>query len=185
MAAAFDLFYRQGYRATGVNQVIAASGVAKASFYDHFPAKHDLLHAYISEAARREIDDIRAGIATLTSPRDRFLGLLRLLPGWLEESDYRGCPFQNIAAEVPLEDERVREVVRRHHENLRELLREQARELLDDEPGLALRLDAGELADTCLVLAEGAIVLAVAYRDPWPVHAAVASLERCLTEAGG
>ena len=47
LAVASELFYRQGYRATGINEVIARSGVAKATFYNHFPSKEDLCLAYL------------------------------------------------------------------------------------------------------------------------------------------
>mgnify|MGYP003502214566 CR=1 FL=1 len=36
---AFRLFYAKGLRAVGVDTIIAESGVAKATFYRHFPAK--------------------------------------------------------------------------------------------------------------------------------------------------
>ena len=39
---ALELFYRQGYLATGINQVIAESGVSKNTFYYYFPSKDDL-----------------------------------------------------------------------------------------------------------------------------------------------
>lgn len=32
----FELFAKQGYNSTGINQIIADAGVAKASFYLHF-----------------------------------------------------------------------------------------------------------------------------------------------------
>ena len=37
-----DLFYKQGYRATVVNQIIEEAGVSKPTFYSHFPSKEDL-----------------------------------------------------------------------------------------------------------------------------------------------
>jgi AcrR family transcriptional regulator len=45
--AAFRLFYARGIRAVGVDTIIAESGVAKATFYKHFPAKDDLVVAYL------------------------------------------------------------------------------------------------------------------------------------------
>lgn len=178
LATASELFYRQGYRATGVNQVIAESGVAKASFYGHFPSKDDLLVAYLRETAERDLAELRDAAAGTTA-RERFFGPLRMLVPWFEASDYRGCPFQNIAAEAPPSDERVRAVVKAHRQNVRALLRGLAADLIDEEPGSAAP-DPAELADTYLLLLEGAIALAVAYRDAWPVEQAIATLEACV-----
>jgi AcrR family transcriptional regulator len=44
---ALRLFYEQGYLATGINQIIAESQVAKATFYSHFPSKENLCIAYL------------------------------------------------------------------------------------------------------------------------------------------
>ena len=41
------LFYARGLRAVGVDTIIAESGVAKATFYKYFPAKDDLIAAYL------------------------------------------------------------------------------------------------------------------------------------------
>ena len=46
---AFALFYARGIRAVGVDLIIAESGVAKATFYKHFPAKDDLVVAYLDK----------------------------------------------------------------------------------------------------------------------------------------
>ncbi|MEO8229413.1 MAG: helix-turn-helix domain-containing protein, partial [Chloroflexota bacterium] len=42
LAAASELFYERGIQATGVDAIIKAAGVAKATFYRHFPSKDDL-----------------------------------------------------------------------------------------------------------------------------------------------
>ena len=52
---AFRLFYAKGIRAVGVDLIIAESGVAKATFYKHFPAKDDLVVAYLDKG-RRHLD---------------------------------------------------------------------------------------------------------------------------------
>ena len=44
---AHALFYRDGIRATGIDRVIAESGVTKVTFYRHFPSKNDLICAYL------------------------------------------------------------------------------------------------------------------------------------------
>ena len=40
---ALDLFARQGYDATSVNQLIECAGISKGAFYHHFSSKEDVL----------------------------------------------------------------------------------------------------------------------------------------------
>jgi AcrR family transcriptional regulator len=47
LEAAASLFYTQGYRVVGVDKIIADSGMAKMTFYKHFPSKDDLIAAYL------------------------------------------------------------------------------------------------------------------------------------------
>ena len=176
---ASELFYRQGYRATGINQIIAESGVAKASFYDHFPSKEDLLYVYACKTSDFEMSEVRSEIMAYKTARERFFGPLHILTPWFESSDYRGCPFQLLVGEAPPEATRVREVTRAHREKTRNLFQELIRDLLIEEPSRG-PLDVDGLADMYVVLFEGAIATAVAYRDPWPVERAVQALEVLL-----
>ena len=49
LSTAFRLFYAHGLRAAGIDTIIAESGVAKATFYKYFPAKDDLILAYLEK----------------------------------------------------------------------------------------------------------------------------------------
>ena len=49
LETAFRLFYARGIRAVGVDLIIAESGVAKATFYKHFPSKDELVLAYLDK----------------------------------------------------------------------------------------------------------------------------------------
>ena len=44
---ASDLFYKQGYNSTGINQIIAEADIVIGSLYNHFSSKNDLLQAYL------------------------------------------------------------------------------------------------------------------------------------------
>ncbi len=188
LQTAFELFYQQGYRATGVNQIIAQAQVAKASFYDHFPTKDELLCEYVAQMSARELAELRAAVDALPTPRERYFGVLRSLKPWFRSSDYRGCPFQNVIAELGPQptggapDQRVRQVVKQHREQIRAYLRDLTEGLLATEPALR-KLDLEELTDLYLLLFEGAIVLAVVYRQSWPVDRAEALLAARLASA--
>jgi AcrR family transcriptional regulator len=77
IATAYELFMRRGIRGVGVDKIIALSGVAKASFYRHFPSKDDLVLAVL---ARREQDWTKGLVETGarqrgTTPQGRLLAI--------------------------------------------------------------------------------------------------------------
>jgi AcrR family transcriptional regulator len=118
---ATSLFYAEGVHAVGIDRIIAEARVAKATFYNHFPSKDELVRAYIAEQDRLG----RAAIARLPegSPREMVLaifdgiGQAALLPG------YRGCPFINAAAEYPDPTNPVRQAIDEHRRWFRDVLR--------------------------------------------------------------
>jgi AcrR family transcriptional regulator len=101
LETAFRLFYARGIRAVGVDLIIAESGVAKATFYKHFPAKDDLVVAYLDR-----VDGIwsaqlhQAADAAGPDPADRLVGLFDALGSACRRDGYRGCAFLNAAAEA-------------------------------------------------------------------------------------
>ena len=52
LAAANDLFYREGVHTVGIDRVIEQAGVAKASLYNTFGSKDELIRAYLEAPAR-------------------------------------------------------------------------------------------------------------------------------------
>ena len=97
---AFRLFYARGIRAVGVDLIIAESGVAKATFYKHFPAKDDLVVAYLDK-----VDVIWTGQLTSAAeaagpaPAEQLVGMFDALASACRREGYRGCAFINAAAE--------------------------------------------------------------------------------------
>jgi AcrR family transcriptional regulator len=99
--SAFRLFYARGLRAVGVDTIIAESGVAKATFYRHFPAKDDLILAYLDKVDRAWTAQLeRAAHAAGPDPGDQLVGLFDALTNACRRPGYRGCAFINVAAET-------------------------------------------------------------------------------------
>jgi AcrR family transcriptional regulator len=97
---AFRLFYAHGIRAVGVDRIIAESGVAKATFYKHFPAKDDLVVAYLDTVDgiwSQQLHD--AAEAAGPAPAERLVGMFDALGSACRRDGYRGCAFINAAAE--------------------------------------------------------------------------------------
>lgn len=97
---AFRLFYARGIRAVGVDLIIAESGVAKATFYKHFPAKDDLVLAYLEKVDGVWSSQLHeAAEAAGARPEHQLVGLFDALSSACRRDGYRGCAFLNAAAE--------------------------------------------------------------------------------------
>ena len=109
---AFRLFYARGLRAVGVDLLIAESGVAKATFYKHFPGKDDLVLAYLDRVDEVWSGQLHAAAeAAGPEPREQLVGLFDALGSACRRDGYRGCGFLNAAAEsvpgTPVHDRTV------------------------------------------------------------------------------
>src|ERR1700749_4354437 len=89
LAAAEELFYEEGFNTVGIERVIERAGVAKASLYDCFGSKDELIRAYL--LARKEAREARieAGLERFQTPRARLLGMFDLLGEVTLQPNYR------------------------------------------------------------------------------------------------
>jgi AcrR family transcriptional regulator len=118
------LFYGEGIRAVGVDRIIAEAGVAKATFYSHFPAKDDLVCAYLAEQNELQHAAALAVRARDMPPREMILTVFEAIGELGCGPGFRGCPFINAAAEYPDPRHPVRRIVAEYRTWFRELLRD-------------------------------------------------------------
>lgn len=161
---ALDLFYRQGYLATGINQVIAEAGVSKNTFYYYFPSKEDLCVAYLQARHLVWMGWLQNTIDSYHTPYPRLLSVFEFLDIWLRDCNFRGCAFLNIASEVPDINHRLRREVISHKDELRRLLTGLLDDLRRDDPKYA-GLEVVGLADSLYLLFEGVISACQNYGD--------------------
>jgi AcrR family transcriptional regulator len=148
LETATRLFYAEGVRAIGVDRIVAEAGVAKATFYHHFPAKDELVRAYVEDQSRLQ----RATAAQIreAQPRDTVLAIFDSVGDLGRDPGYRGCPFVNAAAEYPDPAHPVRQAIAEHRRWFRELLRDLL--AADGHP------DAERTADVLAALKDGLLV---------------------------
>ena len=105
---AIELFYSHGFQAVGVDQILAAAGVTKTTFYKHFESKDDLLVAAIRAAGRvgdAGLDRRRAETGG-DDPQAQLLAFFDVLDTWFNAPDFHGCQFINAAVEFPNPNDR-------------------------------------------------------------------------------
>jgi AcrR family transcriptional regulator len=100
LAAADELFYENGINMVGIDRVIEHAGVAKASLYDCFGSKEELIRAYLKGRADKRQARILERIAGLPTPQEKILGVFDLMAEIANRPDYRGCAFQRASAEA-------------------------------------------------------------------------------------
>ena len=155
IGAATSLFHENGIQATGVDAIIESAGVAKATFYRHFPSKDDLVVAWLRDPRARWFERVRAEAqATGAGPRDEILLFFEATAAWLESEGYRGCAYLNTSVEITDPGHPARLVVRESLDEIAEYLR--------DRLIAAGYRDAELLAMQLQALLAGAISLAVA-----------------------
>lgn len=100
---ASELFNREGYHATGIDRILAESGVAKMTLYKHFKSKDELILAVLEERHRQ----VAGRVAQLRAAFQGREALLRTFDGlhaWIHQEDFWGCAFIHAAGEFHQRD---------------------------------------------------------------------------------
>lgn len=164
LATAFRLFYAQGLRAAGIDTIIAESGVAKATFYKYFPAKDDLILAYLEKVDGVWTGQLQAAAeAAGPDPAAQLVGLFDALASACRRDGYRGCAFINAAAESA-SGTRVHERTVAHKEHIRAWIRDLAVQAGAPDPD--------QLARSLTLVLDGGLASGVLDADPAAATAA-------------
>jgi AcrR family transcriptional regulator len=170
------LFYRDGFRAVGIDTIIAEADVAKMSLYRHFPSKDDLIAAYLEESNRQYWEWLDGAVDELDDPEQKLLGMFEAIEKLATSPECLGCTFQSTAAEFPDQDHPGHQVALAHKKRVRDRFAELAR-----EAGLR---DPDELGNQLLLLMDGAWVAARMFESQNP-STGLAAAARTLIEAHG
>jgi AcrR family transcriptional regulator len=163
------LFYRDGLRATGIDKIIAESGVAKMSLYRHFPSKNDLIAAFLDWRHAHWTTWFTEAVEARWTRTPTLCVLADVLGAWFEEDDFRGCAFINAVAETGGADAAdvagasQRTLAQRHKAGLEAYIAELAVRLQLSAPAL--------VAQEAMLCIDGMIVRAQFQRDPQIVAA--------------
>src|SRR6516165_6382378 len=112
LAAAGELFYRQGIRAVGVEAIAEAARTNKMTLYRHFASKDELVAEYLRQAA--QASDACWGRFAQAHPGDALAQLrawLAEMAGHIADGGGRGCALVNAAVELPDKSHPARRVI--------------------------------------------------------------------------
>jgi AcrR family transcriptional regulator len=101
LAAAGELFYREGVQTVGIDRIIAHAGVAKASLYNIFGSKEELVRAYLECRHAGTSERISRALTRFRTPRERLLGVFDAQGEQFTDPAFNGCAFVMASAEAP------------------------------------------------------------------------------------
>jgi TetR/AcrR family transcriptional regulator, transcriptional repressor for nem operon len=168
--AAADLFHKQGVGATSPDEVIEVSGTGKGQFYHYFKSKEGLVHEVLQFYATA----IKTGSAPVNYDIQSWDDLERWFSAQLELQKRftmkRGCPFGTIGNEVTDNDELIRQDLSLIFELVGNQLT--AFFIREKAKGRLLRaVNERRLADYCMAVAQGAMLIGKVKRDSQLVEA--------------
>ncbi|HVM40572.1 MAG TPA: TetR/AcrR family transcriptional regulator [Acidimicrobiia bacterium] len=167
-----QLLQRQGFAATGLEEILATSGAPKGSFYFHFPGgKEELAAEAVAWSGEAVLAALEHAIARSDSPGDAIRRFATMQAAQLTSSDFAlGCPVATVALEMSSRSEPIRKA---SEAAMRSWIDRLGAVLI--ESGVAPG-EAEELAEWTIASLEGALLLARARRDEGVVTRVAARL---------
>lgn len=174
IAVSGQLFYAEGIRGVGIDRIINASGVAKATLYKHFRSKDELVVAYLESRHQRVIDAMHQNLlgptATVQAQVNQVFRILENKA--IEDETFRGCAFLIAVAEYG-GNEQVVDVARHHKACIREIFET----ILHGHGG-----PTSDLSNQLALLYDGALAQIMIYRAPEPARYAAQSASRLIQD---
>lgn len=162
LAAAEHLVIENGFAATSVDAVIAASATSKGAFFHHFDSKNDLARALVQRYAEGDLAQLQDALrqtASVDDPASRVLAFVQVFIDTADElmSEQSSCLYVAAVTERQLAGSSTTEPIRGAIASWRRALTDLLRPALDLAGAQTVDVDA--LADHLFVTFEGAFIL--------------------------
>ncbi|WP_077339084.1 TetR/AcrR family transcriptional regulator [Pseudocolwellia agarivorans] len=161
---ALQLFYQQGIHAIGINEILAKSGIAKKTLYNHFASKEALIQACVIERDKRFMQWFKARCSNTSSTAEFVEHLFNALHDWINNREtilekFDGCFFVNTAAEYGDTGSEIYQLCLQHKLNIKQFFQQQLAINISDTK------QVNSLTDLLVQLKEGVINCAYVMDD--------------------
>ncbi len=173
---ASDLFYKQGYNLTGINEIIEKAGIAKATLYAHFKSKDDLCIAYINDRDQSLLEDLEAFCAQKPKGKKQVIAVLEFLQNFFNSKGFNGCWCLRTISELPQDNKLIRQTIQANKQHFLKFIESLIASNLE---GVS-KAKSKRLAQSTYLLYEGAVTESYLQKEEWPITNAIDVLKTLL-----
>ena len=170
---ASELFYKNGYNRTGINEILEKSGVAKASMYQHFRSKEEIGLEYLKHMEVEANGKLAERINSLPKGRAKVLAFMDHVADFFDSGSFRGCWSLNTIAEISQDDKLMMAEIIKQKKTMRAWFLRLIEENLNAK-------NPNEMADRLYLLYETALMEARVFNEKWPIETARAMSEEII-----
>ena len=176
---ASNLFYVNGYNATGINEIIAKSEIAKATLYHHFKSKEDICIAYLEQRHQKFLDSLKDFVGGQNKGRQQLVSIFDFLRNMYREGNFHGCWGIKTLGELPPKNKKILSVIQRQKKELLLFLGE----TVGDNIANISIAETEKISGGIYLLYEGAITESHLHKNDWPIHLAKSIAPSLFAEA--
>jgi len=165
---ASNLFYKNGYNSTGINEIISESGVAKATLYNHFKSKDDICIAFLDYKHSAFMKDIEGFTNKKEKGSPQILALFDYLQLFFQDKEFNGCWGIKTVAEIPQDNQKIRKKLQEQKNEFLKLISALVAKNLKNNNQEEITITARRI----YLMYESAVVESHLHQNDWPIKEA-------------
>ena len=177
---AAQLFSRQGYFGSSLNDIMLETGLEKGGIYNHFDSKEQLALEAFDYAYGLVQQRVQTALQDKKHAIDRLIALVEVFKSMVEEPVViGGCPVLNTAIEA----DDAQPALRARAVNAMDIWRDTFHRIIAKgivKQEIRADVDADVVASLCISMLEGAIMLSKLYDDTMHMQRATEHLTRYI-----
>ncbi len=162
---ASNLFYNKGYNLTGINEIIAEAGIAKATLYSHFKSKEAICVAYLQFKNHTFLQEIKTFCNSKNRGIDRLTALFDFLDVFYQDKNFNGCWCIRTISEIPKDNEVIKQEIQKQKKDFIALIEKLVFENTQNYTNSEIK----QLSKKYYLLYETAVAESHLHQENWPI----------------
>ncbi len=168
ITTAGNLFYANGYNSTGINEIIAKTGIAKATLYSHFKSKEEICIAYLTHRHNTFISELKSFTSKRKKGKNQLLAIFDFLREMYREEDFYGCWALKTLGELSSKEKKLLAVIQKQKKEL--LLH--LGEVVSENVHNISKAETEKMSGGLYLLYNSAITESHLHKNDWPIYMA-------------